>query len=192
MAASVTPTLAVLRELIKKEARVKGSDNLDPFIDGIVNELLCNFAGKNLYFELLKVNQVVSTTLNNGIYAIPNNFIRMRQLRYKRASGYTYTIRPRTDYIKTARGARPTYYDLFGASIEIFPFDDIPLNDTLLLDYWAYPDTMVDATVFPIPRLVTPVKLEAIRRVLIYNEQLQAAQVIKGEAVENEVRSRKP
>lgn len=193
MATSITPTLAQLRESIKKEARVKGADNLDSFIDELINELLCDYAINNKPFEFLLTNQPVTTTLNNGTYPLPTNFISMRLVRYKETpTGYIHTLRSRPQYIETAYGQRPRWYDLAGASIILFQADDIPAGDILLLDYYAFPTTLVDATVFPIPRLVAPVKLEAIRRVLIYNQQLQEAQVLKGEAVEKDVRGRHP
>lgn len=189
---SITPTLAELRALIKKEARVQGSDNLDDFIDSLVNELLCDYAQKNRYFEFLLINQPVATTLNNGTYTLPDNFIAMRMVRYKQTpTGYTYTLNPRSPFIETANGSRPRWYDIAADKIVVFPFDDVPVGDSLLLDYWKFPGTLTDASVFPIPKLVAPVKLEAIRRVLIFNQELQEAQVLKGESVENEVRSRK-
>jgi len=188
MPTSVTPTLVELRELVKIEARIKGSDNLDTWIDALINELLCNYAANNRYFELLRTNVPIPTTLNNGAYSLPQDFIALRLLRYKQnGTGYTYTINPRSTYIETARGRRPRWYDVVGETISIFPFDDVPVNDTLLLDYWSYPQTLTATSTFPIPKLVTPVKLEAIRRALIYNQQLQEAQILKGDAKEHEV-----
>lgn len=194
MPTSVTPTLAQLRELIKIEARVKGSDDLDSWIDALVNELLANYAQNGRYFEFLLTNQPVTTTLNNGTYALPDDFIAMRMIRYQENSNSRYirTLNPRPQYIETARGQRPRWYELAGSSILIFPFDDVPANDTLLLDYWSFPQTLINASVFPVPKLLTPVKLEAVRRTLIYNQQLEAAQILKGDAREHEVRAKKP
>lgn len=190
MPTSVTPTLAYLREQIKTEGRVKGSDNLDTFIDGIVNELICDYAQKNRYFELLVTNVPVLTTLNNGIYTLPNDLIALRLIRYRNANGFTRTLNPRSPFIESANGKSPRWYDLVGNSIEIFPFDDVPAGDTLLLDYYKLPQTLAAGDVFPIPKLLVTVKLEAIHRVLIYNEKLQSAAALRGEAVENEVRSK--
>lgn len=193
MPTAVTPTLATLRNLIKIEARVSGANDLDTFIDALVNELLANYAQKGRYFEFLLTNQPVTTTLNNGTYALPDDFIAMRLIRYQQeVTQYVYTLNPRPQFIDTARGLRPKWYDLVGATIEIFPSDDVPAGDTLLLDYWSFPQTLTSNSVFPVPKLLTPVKLEAVRRTLIYNNQLQAAQILKGDAAENEVRSRKP
>lgn len=187
---SITPTLAELRSLIKRESRLTGSDNLDDFIDGLVNELLCDYVQKQRYFETLKTNQIITTTLNNGTYNLPANFIAMRLVRYKQTSGYTFTLNSRGQFIETALGQRPRWYDIAADKLLIFPFDDVPVNETLLLDYWEYPPTLTSGTTFPIPKLVAPIKQEAIRRALIYNQQLQAAQIFKGDAIEIDNKSR--
>lgn len=189
MPTSVAPTLLQLRDLVKKEARVDGADNLDPWIDALINELLCNYAANNRYFELLTINSAIPTLLNTGTYALPTDFVAMRLVRYREQNnGYTRTLNPRSQYIETANGQRPRWYDIAGNSIIIFNSDVVPAGDSLLIDYYKYPQTLVAASVFPIPKLVTPVKLEAIRRTLIYNQQLQAAQILKGDALEHEVR----
>lgn len=191
MPTSVTPTLVELRDLIKKESRVSGADNLDSFIDALINELLCDFAQKNRYFELLTMNEVVLTVLNTGTYDLPDDFVAMRLVRYKQTnSNYTFTLNKRPEYIETARGRRPRWYDISGNFITVFPNDDVPAGDSLLLDYYKFPQTLVGNSVFPIPKLVAPVKLEAIRRTLIYNQQLQEAQILKGDSTEQEVRTR--
>lgn len=191
MPTSVTPTLAELRNLVKIESRVNGSANLDIFIDALINELLSDFAGKNRYFELLIINQEISTILNSGIYNLPDNFVAMRLVRYKQTNtNYFYTLNPRPQYIETARGRRPKWYDVAGNTLSIFPSDDIPANDTIFLDYYKYPQLLTGTSIFPIPKLVAPVKLEAIRRVLIYDNDLQAAQVLRGDSVEQETRTR--
>lgn len=195
MATSITPTLSALRELIKKESRIKGSDNLDDFVDGLVNELLCDYVQKSRFFELLNTNVPITTTLNNGTYSLPDDFIVMRMVRYKETasnSNFIRTLNPRPQYIETANGQRPRWYDLAGNSLLIFPFDVVPANDTLLIDYYKFPATLEADDIFPIPRLVAPVKLEAIRRVLLFNQQIQEAQLIKGDSVDIESRSRRP
>jgi len=189
MPTSVTPTLASLRNLVKIEARVSGAGNLDTWINALINELLCNYAANNRYFELLSINVIVPTVLNTGAYPLPADFVALRLIRYQeQGTGYIRTLNPRPQFIETARGRRPRWYDVAGDQLVIFNSDDVPANDSLLLDYYRYPATLTDADVFPIPKLVTPVKLEAVRRTLIYNQQLQAAQILKTDAVEHEVR----
>lgn len=192
MAISVNPTLAELREEIKKEARVKGSDNLNDMINAIVNRLLADYAQKNLYFQFLQTNVLIPTVAATGQYDIPDNFIRMRLVRYKTSNGFYRTLNPRPNYIETTYGSLPRWYDLAGDKIQVFNFDNIPLGDFLVLDYYSFPAVMTDSTVFPVPKLVEPVKLEAIRRLLIFNRELQEAAAFRGDAVETETRTRKP
>lgn len=188
----VTKTLAQLRVEIKKEGRVEGSDNLDEFIDNTVNELLSNYAQNNRYFELLVTNEVIPTILNTGTYALPDDFIAMRLVRYKQGNtSYIYTLNTRLDYIETPRGSRPKWYEIVGSNISIFASDDIPANDSLLLDYYKFPQLLTSNSVFPIPKLVAPIKQEAIRRTLIFNSKLNEAQVFAGEADKHSTLSKK-
>lgn len=190
MPTSNKPTLAELRNLIKIEARVKGSDNLDSFINALVNELLLDYAQKNRYFEFLITNSPITTIAATGSYSLPTDFMSMRMVRHRNEHGYTRTLNARNGFIETANGTLPRWYDLAGNQIVIFPIDDLQAAETLLLDYYKVPDTLADADPFPIPRLLPTVKLTAISRVLIYNDQLPSAAALKGEAVENEIRSK--
>lgn len=191
MPTSNRPTLAELRNLIKIESRVKGADNLDGYIDALVNELLLDYAQKNRYFEFLITNSPIVTTLAGGSYSLPTDFMAMRMVRFRmEASGSVRTLNLRPQYIETARGTMPKWYELAGDSLVIFPVDDLKAGDTLLLDYYKVPDTLAAGDAFPIPRLLPTVKLAAISRVLIYNEQMASAAALKGEAVDNEVRSK--
>lgn len=191
MPTSNRPTLAELRNLIKIESRVKGADNLDGFIDALLNELLLDFAQKNRYFELLVTNSPITTTLAGGSYTLPTDFMSMRMIRFRMENtGSVRTLNLRSQYIESARGTMPKWYELAGNELVIFPVDDLQAGDTLLLDYYKVPDTLEEADPFPIPRLLPTVKLTAIARVLIYNEQMASAAALKGEAVDNEVRSK--
>jgi hypothetical protein len=191
MPTSNRPTLATLRDLIKIESRVKGADNLDGYIDALVNELLLDYAQKNRYFEFLITNSPITTLAATGSYTLPTNFMSMRMVRYRDVnSGAVRTLNIRPQYIDTALGSLPRWYELAGDKLVIFPVDDLQAGNTLLLDYYKVPDTLTANDPFPIPRLLPTVKLEAISRVLIYNEQMASAAALKGEAVDNETRSK--
>jgi hypothetical protein len=183
-------TLAQLREQIKIEGRVKGSDSLNLYIDGVVNELLLDYAQKNRYFEFLVTNVAIPTLEATGSYDLPSDFMSMRLVRYRTANGYTRTLKARPPFIETANGTLPRWHEVAGDQIIIFPVDDLPAAETLLIDYFKVPETLTDDDPFPVPRLLPSVKLQAISRVLIYNDQLQSAAALKGDAVENEVRSK--
>lgn len=187
------PTFSELVDSIKIESRVKGADNLDVFIGTLINELLLDYAQKNRYFEFLVTNAQVATLQQTDRYSLPADYMNMRLVRYRQdsnGSGYTRTLHPRSQYVDTARGWLPRWYELAGNEVVIFPIEDMPSGDTLLLDYHKIPDTLSGNIPFPIPRLVPTIKLEAIHRVLIYNNQLPQAAALRGEATENEVRSK--
>lgn len=190
MPTSNHPTLAVLRDQIKVEARVKGSDNLDPFINATVNELLLDYAQKNRYFEFLQTNVPITTLEATGNYDLPDDFMDMKLVRHRNTNGYMRTLNRRNGFIETANGSLPRWYELAGNQLVIFPVDDLVADETLLLDYYKVPETLTDNDPFPVSRLLPTVKLAAISRVLIYNQDLASAAALKGEAVENEVRSK--
>jgi hypothetical protein len=190
MPTSNRPTLAELRAQVKEEARVKGSDNLDGFINTLLNELLVDYAQKNRYFEFLVTNYPITTLAATSGYALPDDFMSMRLVRYRTATGWTRTLHPRSQFVDTPRGSTPRYYENSGNQLMVFPVEDLLAGDTILVDYYKVPDTLADADVFPVPRLVPTVKLAAITRVLIFNNEMAQAAALKGEATENEVRTK--
>ena len=180
-----TKTLAVLRDEIKKESRVKGSDNLDSFITTLINELLLDFVEKARYFELLLRDQPITLVDETGEYDLPNDFHKLRAVRYTIGYGIPYPIYPRGSFVGVPTPGNPRFYEVAGSSLIISPTDNIRDADTLVLDYYKYPTELtVDGDIFPIPRLIAPLKLKAIQRVVIYNRELAVASVIRGEAVE--------
>jgi hypothetical protein len=190
MPTSNRPTLAELREQVKEEARVKGADNLDGFINTLLNELLVDYAQKNRYFEFLVTNYPITTLAATSGYDLPDDFMSMRLVRYRTATGWTRTLHPRSGFVDTPRGSIPRYYENSGNQLMVFPVDDLLAGDTILVDYYKVPDTLTDADIFPVPRLVPTVKLAAITRVLIFNNEMAQAAALKGEATENEVRTK--
>lgn len=188
-----TKTLAVLLDEIKKESRVKGSDNLDSFITTLINELLLDFVEKARYFEMLLRDQPVTLVDETGIYNLPSDFHKLRAVRYTISSGQPYPIYPRGVYTSVPTPGNPRFYELAGTSLIISPTDNIRDTDTLVLDYYKYPSELVDpGDIFPIPRLIAPLKLKAIQRVVIYNRELAVASAIRGEAIEQTAGSAVP
>jgi hypothetical protein len=191
MANSSRPQFDTLVDQIKIESRVKGADNLDLFIGNLVNELLLDYAQKNRYFEFLVVNNPITTYAATSLYNLPDNFMHPRLVRYKNeTSGYTRTLHPRSGFVDSPIGPYPRYYELTRNQISVYPFEQVPAGDTILIDYYQIPDTLLGTALFPVPKLVPTIKLEAIHRVHIYNNQLQQAAALRGEAVENEARAR--
>jgi hypothetical protein len=188
-----TKTLAVLLTEIKKEARISGSDNLDTWLTSLINELLLDYVEKTRYFEMLLVGQPITLVDETSAYDLPADFHKMRGVRYTIGSGNPYPIYPRGEYVQTARNGNPKFYELAGDQILITPITNIRATDTLVMDYYKYPSELVDpGDVFPIPRLIGPLKLKAITRAVIYNRDLNVAAALRGESIEQETRSSVP
>lgn len=186
-------TVDTLRTQIKKESRVSGSDNLDDYILDLINELFLDFIEKNHYFEMLVPNLNITTVaINNGIYPLPADFYAERLVRYQPSppNGSPYTLRKRNEYLENARGTMPHYYEVSGVSLTIFPAQNVPDGDLVLLDYYKYPNILATTDVFPIPRLIMNLKLRAIHRVLLYNNNIQQAAALRGEAMEMDYKVR--
>lgn len=189
-----TITLASLRDLIKIEARVKGSDNLDSWITALINELLLDFCFQKKYSELLLTNVPTVTVATQESYNLPSNFNFMNLVRYQTAAGNLRTLLPRNENVEMV-GVKglPRFYQITGLTFKIMPYVDVPANDSILLDYYKYPDPLVvDADIIPIPRLIAPIKQKAIYRTHVYNNTLQQAAALKGDSAEAETRSHSP
>lgn len=188
-------TLLALRNLIKIEAKVQGADNLDTWIDALVNELLLDFCLQKKYYELLLTNVLVATVAGQEAYALPANFNFMHLVRYQpaRTNSRARTLWPRNEFVESVGlNGLPRFYQLVGASLKLMPFTDIPANDSLLLDYYKYPDTLTPSDNIPIPRLIAPIKTAAIYRTHLYNNSLQQAAAFQKESESKETRSQTP
>jgi hypothetical protein len=175
---------------IKVEARVKGSDNLDAWILNLVNQLLLDYCEKNQYFELLVTNSVIATLQSTEDYTLPTDFGRERLIRYLPTNGTSRTLKKRNQFLENPRGQFPRWYEVNGTVLSIFPVDNMPAGDSILIDFWKLPTTVVLTDTFPIPRLLPSLRLRAVTRVLAYNNAMPQAGYLKGEAQESESRAR--
>lgn len=188
-----TKTFSVLIGEIKKEARVAGSDNLDQFIKDTINELLLAAVEKARYFEMLLIGQPITLTELEGTYNLPGDFHKMRGMRYTIGNSVPFPIYPRGAYVQSTYGGNPRFYELAGTQIIITPDTNIRDTDTLVIDYYKYPSQLTaNGDVFPIPRLIGPLKLKAIYRTVLYNRELNVASVLRGDSVDQEGRSAVP
>lgn len=186
-----TKTFSVLIGEIKKEARVAGSDNLDQFVKDTINELLLSAVEKARYFEMLLIGQPITPLVQAaGTYTLPSDFHKMRGVRYTIGSGIPFSIYPRGMYVPSTHGGNPRYYELANTQIIITPPENIRTNDTLVIDYYKYPAELIaNGDIFPIPRLIAPLKLKAIYRTVLYNRELNVASVLRGDSSDQEARN---
>lgn len=184
-----TLTLADIRTQIKTDAKVSGSDNLDSYITNLLNEYLLLYATEKRYMELLVLNHEIPTLAGIGEYELPANFMEAKFIRHRAASSFTRTLNKPNGFVETPSGSLPKYYIIAGTTLNVQPFADLLAGDTIILDYYRYPDQLVEDTdVFPIPRLLAPIKQRVAHRVMIYNKELQQAAALKAESIEHEAR----
>jgi len=193
MATTNIRTLAQMREDIKTEARVKGSDNLDSWLNHLINELLTTALTNKRYFEMLVLNEEITTVADTAAYDLPDDFMAIQAVRYRTASGASRTLFDRNTYASVPAGRMPRYFDIAGENqIVISPILDMPDDETIVLDYFRYPEELTDDDPFPVPKLIAPVTQKAIARTMIYNRERAEAQALQGEGVINEARGHNP
>lgn len=183
-------TLAQIRQDIKIEGRVDGTDDLDAWIDSLVNELLTSAIENRRYFELLVLNTEIPTEEGVSVYSLPANFCAMKQVGYKRGQSPTYTLHERGHFVEFPAGRSARYWQVQGGNLIITPFRDVPNDDTLVFDYYKYPDVLTSSSNFPIPKLIASVKQKAVSRVMKRDRDNETARVLAAEGASNESRGR--
>jgi hypothetical protein len=165
-------TKAELREAIKQEARAATSTNLDDLIDQIVTEITRDYTNKSRYEEAFIFDAEIICIDATGIYDLPEDFQNIEEIRFGRGPDATYYKRLLTGNTQIRRRSivgYPLYFFLSsGRKINLHPYDAILATDSLLLSYWS--DVTIayntsDDNEFPIPRLESVVKKDAIARI---------------------------
>lgn len=180
MAAS---TKAQLRAAIKREARVLANANLDTLIDDIVVDIMRDYCNLGRFYELLVEGTAIPLVAGQQSYTLPADFHHLNQVRYGRGPNpATFRIvdeQPESVRQTWSQGWPRFYRLVAGPKISFFPYADIVVADQLKIDYYRDPATLwtTDASVFPVPRLESAVKKDAIARVQRFHTATQEAQL---------------
>lgn len=179
-------TYAQLQTEIKKEARVKGTEDLNQFILDTVNELMCQQTTREKHFELYVPDYRFNLADGSRSYDLPSDFQHLTDVRFANDGSCFRDLDPRNDYhLKVSDRGTPRFYELAGSSLRIYPFADVNENMAIEIDYYRAP-TLFDSTdssaVFPVPKLYNAVKRDAIARTHIYYKEYQSAQAFAGGA----------
>lgn len=188
MATTNVKTFTQLRNEIKAESKVEGADNLDGMIFDLIQELLTTECENKGYLEMLVLNTEIPTVSVTPSYILPNDFMRVRTVRYRQGTFPLRVLYDKNLYAENPIGNQPRYYEVAGDYITIEPYANIPNGDTIVLDYYKYPTVVDGASNFPIPKLIATVKQKAIARVHVYNKAMQQAQALQAEGVANSAR----
>lgn len=181
-------TKAQLRTAIKREARVSANTNLDSLIDSIVEDILRDYCNKSRYSEVLLKDVPITLVASTSNYALPVGFQNLKSVRFgigPTALRY-YPLREATENVsRFSNYGYPMYFErIAGPGIFIYPGDSIRTTDTLQIDYYADPVSLysLETDVFPIPRLESAVKKDAIARVQRFHSANNDSQLTDGDS----------
>jgi len=181
-------TKAQLRTAIKREARVLTGATLDPLIDDIVSDILTDYCNLARFYELLQEDVPVTLIDGQAAYALPVDYHHLESVRYGRGPNptafRTVVLQPPTVKQTWATGW-PRFYRLTaGPKISFWPHDNIVIADKLYIDYYVTPSSLytTDASPFPIPRLESAVKKDAIARVQRFHSANQESAMTDADA----------
>lgn len=180
-------TKAQLRDVIKREARIKSAANLDTLVDDIVADIMRDHCNKIQYAELLKTDVVVTLVNSQQNYDLPTDFQNFDQLRYGRTSTPSIyrVLKPFNPNVKRSYAqGYPFFYRRVGSQILLWPYQAIMDTDQLLLDYYVHPASLytTEDSVFPVDRLESVVKKEAIARLQRFMSDDQGATITKSDS----------
>ena len=175
-----------LRTAIKQEARIQSAANLDTLVDGIVADLLTDYCNKARFYELLKEGVPITLVAAQQSYALPVDYQNLDQVRYGVGplpqNFRVVDMQPPTvkqTYSITGSGW-PRFYRLTsGPKISFYPYGAILATDVLTIDYFILPMSIytTDSSPFPVPRLESAVKKDAIARIQRFHSANQEAQM---------------
>lgn len=159
-----------LREAIKREARVKTATNLDPLVDEIVADIMRDYCNKSRYWELLVENVVITLVAGQQAYSLPADYQNLAVVRYGRGpnpSAFRIVDMQPESVKQTWSAGFPRFYRLIaGPKLSFWPYANIVIADQLMVDYYIDPATLYinNTDNFPVPRLESAVKKDAIAR----------------------------
>lgn len=159
-------TLKRLRDLIRKQAGIKGHDTEIGWIDAIINSRLVAMTARHQYPEMLLVDQsIVAVGVNNPVFPLPTNLQHFLEdsIRYSVDGDLedSYPLQ-RSDSTPGSADSPPFRFYRAGANITMWP-QQIGATDRIWLNYYKRPTVLVaDADVFPIESLIEVIRLETV------------------------------
>lgn len=165
-------TKSELREAIKAESRIKTGATLDSLVDSIVADIITDYCNLTQPYELLKEGIEITVVDGQQSYSLPADFAALQTVRYGRGPTPIYSwrvIAPQVASVaQTNQQGLPKFYRLVqGPKISFWPYGNFLATDTLVIDYFINPMSIYVADIdpFPVPRLESTVKKDAIARV---------------------------
>lgn len=180
-------TFGSLRDQIKQEARVKGTDELDDFVDDLIREVHDQHTERQRFSELFEPDTDLTFTDADGTVGLPEDFQHLSEVRYSTDGSAFRRIDLRGPYHrKWGNVGGPRFYEKLDGSIKFYPAADIRSTHFCQIDYYKKATLDNSSDNMPINKLVPAVRREVISRVHLYykeSQQASAFQQLTGQAI---------
>lgn len=186
--------LSELRDLIRAEASIGGFEEYTNLIDFQVNQELQRFTGKSKYEELRTSTTFTVSTAESHLFALPDDYQLFDSLLFTPANvslpfGPVTLSRGIVGRFSLNSSGAPLYWARYGAQLQVYPYTDVAINDTLFLSYYKKVTLTLDTDEFPVPSLEKAVQ-QAVMARLVRMKDSRKAQQFKAEAQEAYLDSR--
>lgn len=174
-------TFGELQTQIKREARVKGTDELDGFVSDVVKEIHDQHTERQRFDELLVPDYELSLADQYAWVGLPDDFQHLKEVRFSTDGSSFRELDVRGDFHqKRGNYGLPKFYEKVDRSIKLYPYDGIEDTHSLQIDY--YKSATLDSTdaTMPVNKLVPLIRREAISRVHLYYKEESVASAYKG------------
>lgn len=173
--AALTKTL--LRDSIKREARIASTNDLDAMIYEIIDDVVADTFYKQRCFELLVIGAGTAMTNASPLITLPGDFQHVAEVRFSTDSLVTQTkLVQQNDFVENTLTGTPKFWKIVGATLYCFPYSLVLNTHKIYLDYFKAPTFAADGDVFQVFRLQAAVKKECLTRVLDYHKDVEQAQ----------------
>lgn len=164
--------LAELRDLIRAEAGLNGLNEYTALIDNIILQELREITQKSNYPILFTSFVYTNAVEATSEFALPVDFQRLSSLDYAPdpfsqsvIRGYQLSRGTKNGYLTNTNGY-PYYYSINGLNLQIYPYTNFFVGDTLTLSYYSLPSLSLDDDEFPVPSVEKAVQQLAMGRLL--------------------------
>lgn len=179
-------TRAELITAVKREGRILVGANLDTLVSNIIDEILVDYCNLARYYELLTEGEEITLVDGRQSFELPDDFGHLAAVRYGRGPATATIFRsvlPQPQSVnQTYSQGFPRFYRLVsGNKISFWPYGNIVATDQLFIDYYINPTSIFlsDDDAFPVPRLESSVKKDAIARVQRFHSANEEATITK-------------
>lgn len=162
--------LGQFRDLIRAEAKIKGSDEMDVWLNETIQDELNTLTAQMRYPEL---RSIAALTIADGAATIPPTaqHLNLDNVIYRPLADAAndYPLIRNKHTIGQDLGLTKYVYRV-GTTLIVWPTIEMDGSDILLLEYWRYPTLATDQAVIPVDGLIPTLKLRAVTRAILHTD----------------------